>query len=86
MYETAFLKAQIKPHFLYNALGRIMSLCYVDGEKAGVLLGNLTKYLRIIYSTDNTEELITLEKEMELVESYVSIEKSQIWPENRCKI
>ncbi len=77
MYETAFLKAQIKPHFLYNALGRIMSLCYVDGEKAGVLLGNLTKYLRIIYSTDNTEELITLEKEMELVESYVSIEKAR---------
>ena len=77
MYETAFLKAQIKPHFLYNALGRIMSLCYVDGESAGVLLGNLTKYLRIIYSTDNTEELITLEKEMELVESYVSIEKAR---------
>ncbi len=77
MYETAFLKAQIKPHFLYNALGRIMSLCYIDGEKAGVLLGNLTKYLRIIYSTDNNEELITLEKEMELVESYVSIEKAR---------
>ena len=54
-----------------------MSLCYIDGEKAGVLLGNLTKYLRIIYSTDNNEELITLEKEMELVESYVSIEKAR---------
>lgn len=77
MYETAFLKAQIKPHFLYNALGRIMSLCYVDGESAGVLLGNLTRYLRIIYSTETSEELITVQKELELVESYCEIERAR---------
>lgn len=33
--EMAFLRSQIKPHFLYNALGTIMSLCFTDGPKAG---------------------------------------------------
>lgn len=74
MYETAFLQAQIKPHFLYNALGRIMSMCYVNGEQAGLLLGNLTRYLRIIYHTDNNDKYIPISRELELIESYVKIE------------
>ena len=77
MFETAFLSAQIKPHFLFNALGKVMSLCYVNGEEAGVLLGNLTKYLRIIYSGSGDQQLITIEKELELTRSYAEIEKAR---------
>lgn len=76
LYEEAFLQAQIKPHFLYNALGSVMNMCYVDGEAAGDLLGSLTSYLRIIYDTDNPS-LVPLSREMELVRSYVAIEQAR---------
>ncbi|MFD0589674.1 histidine kinase [Paenibacillus sp. GCM10027627] len=75
--EMAFLRSQIKPHFLYNALGTIMSLCYTDGARAGELLSSLSRYLRIIFHLDNTEETVTLGKEMELIGAYVDIEKER---------
>ncbi|WP_238188134.1 ATP-binding protein [Paenibacillus sp. L3-i20] len=75
--EMAFLRSQIKPHFLYNALGTIMSLCYTNGERAGELLGSLSRYLRIIFHLDNTEETVPLGKEMELIQAYVDIERER---------
>ncbi|MCR8643608.1 histidine kinase [Paenibacillus sp. N1-5-1-14] len=75
--EMAFLRSQIKPHFLYNALGTIMSLCYTDGTRAGELLSTFSRYLRIIFHMDNTEETVTLSKEMELIQAYVDIEKER---------
>jgi two-component system sensor histidine kinase ChiS len=73
--EMAFLQSQIKPHFLYNALSTIMALCYTDGPRAGELLGIFSKYLRIIFHLDNTEETVEVRKEVELVSAYVEIEK-----------
>lgn len=75
--EMAFLRSQIKPHFLYNALGTIMSLCYTDGVRAGELLSIFSRYLRIIFHLDNTEETVNLSKEMELIQAYVDIEKAR---------
>ncbi|MFE6078469.1 histidine kinase [Paenibacillus sp. NPDC057886] len=75
--EMAFLRSQIKPHFLYNALGTIMSLCFTDGPRAGELLGSFSRYLRILFHLDNSEEMIPLSKEMELVQAYVEIEKER---------
>ncbi|MNW59707.1 Sensor histidine kinase YpdA [compost metagenome] len=73
----AFLRSQINPHFLYNALGTIMSLCFTDGPRAGELLGSFSRYLRILFHLDNTEELIPLSKEMELIRAYVEIEQER---------
>lgn len=75
--EMAFLRSQIKPHFLYNALGTIMSLCFTDGPRAGELLGSFSRYLRILFHLDNTEELIPLRQEMELIQAYVEIEQER---------
>lgn len=75
--EMAFLRSQIKPHFLYNALGTIMSLCFTDGPRAGELLGSFSRYLRILFHLDNSEETIPLSKEMELVRAYVEIEQER---------
>lgn len=77
LHEMAFLHSQIKPHFLYNALGTIMSLCYTDGAKAGELLGSFSKYLRIIFQMDNPVEIVELERELELVNAYVTIEQAR---------
>lgn len=75
--EMAFLQAQIKPHFLYNALNTIMSFCWTDSEKAGELLLNLSEYLRGSFNFSNMNQFNTLEKELEFVEAYIAIEKAR---------
>lgn len=75
--EMAFLRSQIKPHFLYNALGTIMSLCFTDGPRAGELLGSFSRYLRILFHLDNSEEWILLRKEIELIQAYAAIEQER---------
>ncbi len=75
--HIAYLQAQIKPHFLYNTLSAITAFCYTDGEKAGELLTKFSKYLRIVFNSDRQEETVTLEKELELVQVYVDIEKAR---------
>ena len=71
------LQAHIKPHFMYNALSAIIALCYTDGEKAAELLTKFSRYLRMIFSTDPQNEMVTLRKTLELIEMYVEIEKSR---------
>ncbi len=44
--EMSFLQAQIKPHFLYNALSAIANVCEKDGKQAGKLIIDLAVYLR----------------------------------------
>lgn len=75
--EMAFLQSQIKPHFLYNALSTITSMCYTDAQRAGELLTVFSKYLRIIFHLDNREDTVPLRNELELVEAYVAIEKAR---------
>ncbi|WP_297423515.1 ABC transporter substrate binding protein [Clostridium sp.] len=75
--EMAFLQSQIKPHFLYNAISTIMSLCYTDGESAGELLGHLSEYLQKSFNIDNRETTVSLENELELTKAYTEIEKAR---------
>jgi len=51
--ELAFLQAQIKPHFLYNAISTIIYFCHTDGKKAAELLTDFSKYLRLTFDIDN---------------------------------
>ncbi|MGM7683804.1 ATP-binding protein [Cytobacillus sp. Hm23] len=75
--ELAFLQAQIKPHFLYNAISNIISFCYTDGQKAAHLLTMLSQYLRIIYSSDHKTMFVPLQQELDLINAYVEIEKAR---------
>ena len=75
--ETSFLRAQIKPHFLYNAMNTIVSICPRDPKKAVELLTELSHYLRANFDFDNTEKLVSFDKELELIESYLFIEKAR---------
>jgi CheY-like chemotaxis protein/anti-sigma regulatory factor (Ser/Thr protein kinase) len=76
-HEMAFLHAQIKPHFLYNAFSSIISFCYTDGERAGHLLTMLSTYLRYIFESGNEGYLATLEEELEIIKAYVEIEQAR---------
>lgn len=75
--ETAFMSAQMKPHFLYNALTTIAEKCETDAEEAGSLIISLSKYLRRTLDYDNLSGLVPLKKELELVHAYTSIEHAR---------
>jgi two-component system LytT family sensor kinase len=75
--ELAFLQAQIKPHFLFNALSSIISLCYSNGEKAAKLLTDLSNYLKRSFDIDLKTDWVTIENELKLIEAYIEIEKAR---------
>ncbi|NIK78522.1 signal transduction histidine kinase [Paenibacillus castaneae] len=75
--ELAFHQAQIKPHFLYNALSSVISFCYTDGEKAAHLLSMLSQYIRYILDTDRAHLVVPLTRELDLIHAYVEIEKAR---------
>jgi two-component system, LytTR family, sensor kinase len=75
--ETAYLGAQIKPHFLYNALNTIAECCISQPAEAERLILSLSRYLRGTLDFENLGSLITLDKEIELVKAYVSIEEAR---------
>ena len=75
--EIAFLRSQIKPHFLYNALNSIAALCHDEPRRAEALTIDLSKYLKSGFDFEQLATLTTLEYELELVQAYVNIEKAR---------
>ncbi|MCD9025033.1 sensor histidine kinase [Cohnella silvisoli] len=75
--EIAFLRSQIKPHFLYNTLNSIAELCIDKPNKAEELTLNLSQYLRSSFDFKQLESLTTIENELELVKAYINIEKAR---------
>jgi Putative regulator of cell autolysis len=75
--ELSFLQAQIKPHFIYNALSVISSLTLTDPEKAKELVLDLSDYLRGSFDFESNEGLTTLKRELNLVKAYLSIEQAR---------
>lgn len=82
--ESAFLRAQIKPHFLFNALNTIMTICRLDPPKAEELLLQLSRYLRASFDFDHSAPSVPLRSELELVRSYLAIESARF--ENRLRV
>lgn len=68
------LKSQLQPHFFFNALHSISSLMRDDVEAADEMITRLSDLLRVSLKTDTAQE-IPLLKEIQVVETYVEIEK-----------
>ncbi|MBQ9604710.1 MAG: histidine kinase [Firmicutes bacterium] len=68
------MKAQIKPHFINNAMTAIQELCYEDPEKAAELINHFTRYLRNNIDVTNGMSLIPVEKETDAVKEYLALE------------
>lgn len=75
--EAAWLQAQIRPHFLFNTLSSIISLSYTDQEAMINLLNDLSTYLRMSFRSSNTDSVVPLVEELELVYAYLEIEKAR---------
>lgn len=66
------LKAQLRPHFLFNALNTISSLMQTDVPRADRLLRQLADLLRVSLRSDQ-EELTPLASELEMLRLYAQI-------------
>jgi sensor histidine kinase YesM len=75
--EMSFLQAQIKPHFLYNALNTIACVCQEDGEKGSKLIIDLSIYLRRSLEFNALDKMSSIENELEFVDTYFNIEQTR---------
>jgi sensor histidine kinase YesM len=75
MNEVAMLQAQISPHFLHNAMNALAELSYEGGDAAYDAITSFSEYLRYSYDLLPQSKMISLHKELELVEAYLNVEK-----------
>ncbi len=78
--ETAWLHAQIEPHFFFNTLNTISAFSEIDIERMQKLLERFTEFLHGKFSFRHDQELIPIEEELEIVRSYLYIEKERFGP------
>ncbi|GIV60359.1 MAG: hypothetical protein KatS3mg043_1448 [Rhodothermaceae bacterium] len=74
--QLVALRAQINPHFLFNALNTIVSLIEERPEEAEAVVENLAAIFRHILQTSG-HPFIPLEAELDLVGHYLAIEKAR---------
>jgi signal transduction histidine kinase len=71
------LSAQLKPHFLFNALNSIAELVYQDSHKADRMLVALATLLRQSLACDSRHK-VTLREELDLLQHYLALEQIRL--------
>lgn len=75
--ELSFLKAQINPHFLYNTLNNIYTLCITGSENAAESIMKLSNIMR--YVTDKSEaDFVPLHDEIECISNFIALQKLRL--------
>src|SRR5207237_5307590 len=82
--ELRALRAQVNPHFLFNALTTIGYLIQTAPNRALDTLLRLTALLRGVLRSEG--ELTTLGRELDLIESYLDIERARFEERLRVRI
>ena len=76
--------AQIEPHFIFNTLGTIDSLCVEDAERARTVIGMFSDYLRANYHSMTLHPMCSIEQEIEHLKTYTQIEQIRFGRLNVC--
>lgn len=73
-YELALIQEQVKPHFLYNTLDIIIMLIDMNKPREAA---RVTKKLADYYkkSLSSSEEIIILERELQMTEDYLQLQR-----------
>jgi two-component system sensor histidine kinase AlgZ len=71
--ELRLLKSQLNPHFLFNALNGLRSLIAEEPARARDAVTQLARTLRYTLASGD-EDLVSLERELEMVDDYLSLE------------
>jgi two-component system, LytTR family, sensor kinase len=72
--ELQHLKAQLHPHFLFNALNTVSSLVRTQPETATKMIAQLSTLLRHALQREKTQE-VPLREELTILAAYVEIEQ-----------
>jgi len=72
--ELKFLRAQIHPHFLFNTLNNLYALTLKKSDHASEVVLKLSDLLNYMLYECN-EWTVPLDKELQLVETYISLEQ-----------
>ncbi|MCF8336203.1 MAG: histidine kinase [Bacteroidales bacterium] len=72
--ELKLLKAQINPHFIFNALNNIYALTYTRSEKAPESVLKLSEMLRYVFY-DCSKDMVKLREELEYIENFISFQQ-----------
>lgn len=78
--ELSALKAQINPHFLFNNLNTIYSMASKNDRRTPEVVLKLSDFLRYVLY-DTSCETIPLEKEVEIIRTYVGLQNERLNPE-----
>ena len=75
--ELSFLKMQVNPHFLFNALNNIYSLAVLEkSRKTGDSIMKLSELMRyVLYEKEDEQHRVSLDKEIRHINSYIDLEK-----------
>jgi hypothetical protein len=82
--ELKVLKNQLNPHFLFNTLNNLYALTLKKDDKAPEVIAKLSEILDFVLYRCN-EDFVPIEKEIGLLENYISLEKLR-YGENRLAI
>lgn len=74
--ELMALRAQINPHFFFNALNSVAALIAENPPRAEALLENLAELFRRAFKPST--EIIPLWQELEMVETYLEVERVRL--------
>lgn len=77
--ELSLLRSQFNPHFLFNNLNNIYSLVYEKSSNALPAIAALSDLLR--YMLYDAGELVSFEKEVAYMKSYVSLQQMRFQEE-----
>lgn len=72
--QLQLLKAQVHPHFLFNTLNNIYSYTQDTSPAASRLITKLSDLLRFVLY-EGSQPLVPLDRELKMVQDYVSLEK-----------
>jgi two-component system LytT family sensor kinase len=78
----SFLKAQINPHFLYNTLNNIYTLCINDHRDAAESIMKLSNIMR--YVTDEAESTyVPLQHEISCINNFIDLQRLRLGKKTR---
>ncbi|MGZ6489473.1 MAG: tetratricopeptide repeat protein [Bacteroidia bacterium] len=77
-FEQKLLRTQMNPHFIFNSLASIESFIYDHQPKeAGIYLSSFSRLMRLILEYSSAE-FVTIEKEIEIVNHYLTLQKMRL--------
>jgi sensor histidine kinase YesM len=72
--ENRYLRNQLNPHFLFNTMNNLHGLILTNTKLASESILRFSDFLQyMVY--ESTEDLIPLEKEIQLIKDYVALER-----------